>query len=444
MQAIVPASIADWRNLAFSDPGSAAALLYERCADVLQRTGSSVLAALPTQEQLRDAFASSAAASLEARPSGETSPLSGVPYLLKDVFDVPGYRTMASSTFLDDVRGMPKDASPVFERMSAKLGAVFAGKTQMHEFAYGLSGANPHYGHCIHPHHSDRLAGGSSSGSARAVAEGIVPIAFGTDTGGSIRVPASYCGIFGFRCYPHYLTAPGCFPLAESFDTIGWFTQNAPDMVTMLEAWEGCEGHKPAADGSVGRGGSLRGCRLHTSHDTIAEDALARLPFDLENLRTSMYEEATRDSAHHFSVLQSLEALAVHEAWLETYRNAYDPGVWARIERARYWKVDDIRRAECHRDAVATLFADLLERYDFLVMPAVPAPAPLVNDDDPETRLACLSLTTPVSLAGLPALAVPFAIDDGLSAGLQFVVRRDDYDTPAAILRALAADKFVS
>src|SRR5690606_29674308 len=114
-----------------------------------------------------------------------------------------------------------------------------AGKTHLHEFAYGITGANPHYGDCEHPLFPGRTTGGSSSGSAAAVAAGIVPLAIGTDTGGSIRVPAAFCGLFGFRLAPGDTFIADAFPLARRFDTAGWFTANPEDMRLALSALVG-------------------------------------------------------------------------------------------------------------------------------------------------------------------------------------------------------------
>jgi len=130
-----------------------------------------------------------------------TRPLTGIPYLLKDLFDLTGVPTRAGSTFLDKVRPTPNHDCRIASELT-RLGAACAGKTHLVEFASGLTGENPHYGDCPHPHRPDRLSGGSSSGSAALVAAGVAPLAIGTDTGGSVRVPAAWCGLYGFRLTP--------------------------------------------------------------------------------------------------------------------------------------------------------------------------------------------------------------------------------------------------
>ena len=167
-----------------------------------------------------------------------SQPLHGVPYLLKDLFDLAGVPTNAGSTFLNSARGTPAHDSALVRRLR-ELGAVCAGKTQLVEFAAGLFGDNSHYGDCPHPHFPDRLAGGSSSGSAALVAAGVVPFAIGTDTGGSVRVPAAFCGIHGFRLSPGDDFIRDAMPLSPSLDTAGWFTATAADMLTATSALVG-------------------------------------------------------------------------------------------------------------------------------------------------------------------------------------------------------------
>ena len=186
------------------------------------------LAVVADELELAEAFASSRAG----------TPLRGVPYLLKDLFDVAGLPTFAGSLFLPEVRPKPESDSRIVKSLAA-AGAVIAGKTQLFEFAWGLTGENAHYGDCEHPHFPGRTTGGSSSGSALAVAADIVPFAVGTDTGGSIRVPAAFCGIFGYRGTPGDALISDAVPLSPRFDTAGWFTRSAADMRSVMDALVG-------------------------------------------------------------------------------------------------------------------------------------------------------------------------------------------------------------
>ena len=208
---------------------AAAHAVHERAAALSAKLRSAALAWLRREPEL--------AGELGAHPASQ--PLHGVPYLLKDLFDLAGVPTNAGSTFLDRARGTPTRDSALPLRLR-ELGAACAGKTHLVEFAAGLFGDNSHYGDCPHPHFPDRLSGGSSSGSAALVAAGVVPLAVGTDTGGSVRVPAAFCGLYGFRLTPRDDFIRDAMPLSPSLDTAGWFTANAGDMLTAWEALVPC------------------------------------------------------------------------------------------------------------------------------------------------------------------------------------------------------------
>ncbi|HYD84675.1 MAG TPA: amidase, partial [Opitutus sp.] len=213
----------DWQNLS---PASAARELHHRVDTALSPAQRrAVLASLPSEAALADRFAA----------ADRSAPLAGVPFFLKDLFDVVGEPTFAGSTFLPEVRPTPSRNSTLVDAL-ARAGAVLAGKTHLHEFAYGITGENPHYGDCEHPRFPGRTTGGSSSGSAAVVAAGIVPFAIGTDTGGSVRVPAAFCGLYGFRLTPCDAFIADAFPLASTFDSAGWFTANADDFLTTISA----------------------------------------------------------------------------------------------------------------------------------------------------------------------------------------------------------------
>ena len=215
-------TFAEWQQLA---PDEAARELLRRAQALPEAQRRAAIVRLPSAAELEARFA--------AAPSD--TPLAGVPYFLKDLFDVAGEPTLAGSTFLPEVRPAPATNSALVTALRA-AGVVLAGKTHLHEFAYGLTGENPHYGDCEHPRFAGRTSGGSSSGSAAVVAAGVAPFAIGTDTAGSIRVPAAFCGLFGLRLTPHDPWIADAFPLAPSYDTAGWFAATAADLRTAAGA----------------------------------------------------------------------------------------------------------------------------------------------------------------------------------------------------------------
>lgn len=363
------------------------------------------IAALPDAAALTASFAAAPAA-----------PLRGVPYLLKDTFDVAGMPTVAGSSFLTEVRPGPFSDSRLVRDLSA-TGAVFAGKSQLFEFAWGLTGENAHFGDCEHPRFPGRTSGGSSSGSAVAVAADIVPFAIGTDTGGSIRVPAAFCGIFGYRGMPHEAWISDAFPLAPSFDTAGWFTRTAMDMHRAIGALIGVRksSHAP------------RGCYLEM---TGVDSEVAKACRVAAEMFAPPADAATRDElqekfasgAELYGVLAGVESWKIHRKWAERNRSRYGPLVQERLERAKGASPGQVAAVNPSFEAMKVAWTKFFLTYDFLVMPAVPFPALAKADCTHANRLLMLGLTAPASLGGLPVLTIPVPLENGMSVGLQIIV----------------------
>ena len=372
--------------------------------------------------------------------SSATRALRGVPYLLKDLFDVRGELTGCSSRVLPAVSGPAAQDGRVKRAMEA-AGGVYCGRTQMNEFAYGLDGKNAHFGNCPHPHDPRRASGGSSSGSAWAVGKGIVPLAFGTDTGGSVRVPASLCGIYGFRRGVDEWSADGVFPLAPSLDTVGWFTASAADMASALRVlWEEDEsaaaesrpedpsGSRPGLwclprnvpiDPALGEAARRCAEELGAEHDDESEHALDLL---------------LHDCTPAYNIIGSSEAYEVHREWFDGYQHLYDPVVWALIERARHWTAEHRAQAWTLKAAMGLLFEQLLDQYAFVALPAVPVLTPLHEEIDAAYRTNTLQLSVAASLSGLPALTIPLPIDRARSGGLQIVLPAERSSRARSIL----------
>lgn len=383
------------------------------------------LAALPTE--LRSAALAWARSERElaAELAQNTGPLRGIPYLAKDLFDVAGAPTRAGSAFLAEVRSPTADSALV--RRLRELGATLAGKTHMVEFAAGLTGENRTYGDCPHPRFPDRLAGGSSSGSAALVAAGVTPFALGSDTGGSVRVPAAFCGLFGFRLTPGDPFVRDAFPLSPTCDTAGWFTAHARDLVALNRALLG-----PAAPTArEPRGVFLRARDLLATADAEVDERCAAIASSI----ASPAELATRDAllaawakaVDAYVTVVTFEAFKIHERWLEPFRNRYDPGIWQRFVNAgRNTTPAQLTDAHATFAAVRASFAALFREHDFLVLPCAPVPALTKAQCTPETRRALLTFTSPASLAGLPVLTIPVPLASGLTAGLQVIAPRPD------------------
>jgi aspartyl-tRNA(Asn)/glutamyl-tRNA(Gln) amidotransferase subunit A len=397
-------TFADWQLLG---PEAAAREIHRRVQERLSPVQRrAVFAALPDEAALATAFAS-------APPA---VPLRGVPYVLKDMFDVHGLPTFAGSSFLPEVRPAPAEESRAVRGMR-DAGAVLAGKTHLFEFAWGLTGQNAHYGDCEHPRFPGRTTGGSSSGSAAAVAAGIVPLAIGTDTGGSIRVPAAFCGLLGFRGLPRDPWIADGVPLAPAFDTFGWFTADAADMRAAIGALVGLEA-------AVGR---PRGCYLEMPGlepdvATACAEAAGAFAPAADSLTRGELVTRFAPAAEVYGVLAGTETWKIHRKWADRYRARYGPLIQDRLDRARAISLAQVAAVEPSQASLKRAWTDYFQSHDFLVMAATPFPALTREGYSPANRLAMLGLTGPASLGGYPVLTLPVPLPSGLTTGLQIIV----------------------
>lgn len=395
-----------WQQLS---PVAAAREVHRRARENLPPAQQrAVLAWLRPESELAGAFAAASAG----------TPLARIPYFAKDLFDVAGVPTLAGSTFLPELRPTPIRDGALVAAMAAK-GATLAGKTHMHEFAYGITGENPHYGDCEHPRFPGRTTGGSSSGSAAAVAAGIVPLALGSDTGGSVRVPAAYCGLFGFRLTPRDPWVSDAVPLSPSYDTAGWFTANAADMRIAIEALVG-------VGSAIGR--EPRGCFFEMAGlDADVVKAFRGSAAQFAPPASAEVSDALKNgfaqSVETYNTTVAVEAWAIHRPWAERYRDRYSPGVWQRLSRVH--TITDAQRvaAVANTAAIRALWEEYFREHDFLILPASPSAAPTKAESTLEHRMRILALTAPASIGGLPVLTVPVSLPSGLTTGLQIVFK---------------------
>lgn len=403
-------TITTWQSLSAA---SAAARVRAAAAALPAAQAKAALAWLADERSL--------CAELErGRASG--GPLAGVPFAAKDLFDAAGLPTFAGSAFLPEVRPEhPTGVAPADGAFIAALrrsGAALAAKAHMHEFAYGITGENPHYGDCELPGHPGRTTGGSSSGSALLVKAGVVPLALGTDTGGSIRVPAAFCGLYGLRLTPHHPWIADGYPLAQSFDTPGFFTANAPDLSVTIDAL------LPAAEPAVRapRGAWMTLPGLDPAVETVFTRAASSFAEPLSVDWCERLRLLFAPAAELYAVLGGGETWRIHQPFYDRYRDRYDPNVRARIDRARTLTEAEIARAQANRDAIATAWAELFRTFDFIVLPSSPCAAPTKSDCTVATRNRILACTVPASMGSLPVLALPLTLPDGLTTGLQVVL----------------------
>jgi Asp-tRNA(Asn)/Glu-tRNA(Gln) amidotransferase A subunit family amidase len=437
----VPLPFAAWQAMTAQD---AAREVHGRLAVLSERLRRAAVAWVKPETEF--------AAELESAPAG--TPLRGVPYALKDLFDAAGVPTFAGSTFLPLVRATPGD-SAVVQRLH-HLGASFAAKTHLVEFASGLTGENPHYGDCPHPRFPDRLTGGSSSGSAALVAAGVVPLAIGTDTGGSIRVPAAFCGLYGFRLTPRDELIRDAFPLAPTMDTAGWFTGNALDMLSSWKALTGGAGRP--AEPPISRTATARpedsphlktprGCFLDGQSllpdidravNLACSKAAGMFCPEAEGSTEAALLTAWYGAIDAYVTIGMSEAHAVHRDLLAPYRAHYDPVIWQRFHDAGGIPREKIEAAHAKLAEVRAGWTHYFQRYDFLILPAAPQAAPTKVECTPGLRRNLLTLTAPASLGGLPCLSIPVSLPGGLTTGLQVVAEKPDSPVFEWVLRQCA------
>ncbi|GAA0989078.1 amidase [Acrocarpospora macrocephala] len=349
----------------------------------------------------------------ESESQEGSGPLAGVRLAVKDVFDVAGTPTGAGHPrWLETHDPAGEDAVAVARLRAA--GAVLAGKTHTDELAYSLGGTNQHYGAPENPAAPGHVCGGSSSGSAAAVAAGRADLGLGTDTAGSIRVPASYTGLYGFR--PTHARAPreGIVPLAPTFDVPGLLTRDLP----LLRAAAGV-----LLDGS----GSGTATRLCVPADLWADQsprvgaalapAIARLGLPVH--RTPVGHDVT----DAFAIAQAAQAWRCHGAWIIRERPEFGPGVGARFRRGEGLTPEEVTLARKALDEAADRIRVLLDGGGILVLPTVPGAAPALGRPE-DRRLMTLRLTCLAPLSGSPALSLPAGLLDGRPLGLSLMAAR--------------------
>ena len=357
--------------------------------------------------------------------AGEGGPVIAV----KDVIDVAGMPTTAASKVLHRV---PEEDAECVARLRA-AGATIAGKLNTHEFAFGALCTSEHFGPTLNPWNPDHICGGSSGGSGAAVAAGLVDAALGTDTAGSVRIPAAFCGVTGIRPSWGLVPTRGVHPTAWSLDTVGPLAWTAEECERLLETMAG----RPLVGGGVGdelRIGVVTSLfeGAEPAVASLCERALAELPGRKEAVSLPLHEEISTIA----QLIMLPEAASAHLHWLRTRLADYGADVRARLLaglllpptayvtglRARRWVRAEYERA--------------LGVYDVIVAPAMPITAPRLDAIPDDYRLLIMPYNSPAALLGLPALSMPCGFVDGLPVGLSLTGRAGEDATPLAVAKA--------
>ena len=385
-------------------------------------------------------------ATLRAKAGDRKGPLDGAIITVKDLFDVAGEVTRAGSRALLK-RGNPAAADAPVVRRLREAGAVIIGKTNMTEFAYSGIGANPHFGTPGNPADRARVPGGSSSGAAVAVGDGFCDIAIGTDTGGSTRIPASFCGLVGFKPTARRVPREGAFPLSFTFDSIGPIASSVADgaLADAILAGETPEPVRPADLASL-RFGVLQGRPLEGLDRIVApafERALAKLgPATCSDVSIGALDEMATINARGGVV--PAEAYAIHRGLLATAASEIDPNVRERLQRAAGISAADYILNLRDRGAAVAHMDSIFDAYDALVLPTTPIAAPLQSEvatAEDFTNRNMLALRNPsiANFLDLCAVSLPIRLSNSLPCGLMLFGRHGDDRRLLAIAAAIEA-----
>jgi len=423
-----------WRIAAAIESGEASALaVVEAALARIERLNPKVNAFTAVVAERARAKAKA----IDARRAGGAAPLAGVPFAVKNLFDVKGLVTVAGSKINRDHAPAAKD-SPLIERLEA-AGAILVGALNMSEYAYDFTGENIHYGPARNPHDLTRMTGGSSSGSVAAVGGGLVPLSLGSDTNGSIRVPASHCGIFGLKPTYGRLSRARSFPFVTSLDHVGPFARGARDLALAYDAMQGRDPEDPVcADrdaepvmplverGADGLRIAIAGGYFQKGAFTEAKEALARVAAALHVSREVEIPQAERARAAAY-VMTASEGAALHLERLRTRARDFDPIVRDRLIAGAMVPASLVVKAQKFRRWYRAEVLKLFDGVDAILAPASPCTAPKIGQqtfviDGVEIPLRPnLGLyTQPISFIGLPVAVVPVPLAP-LPIGVQII-----------------------
>jgi 1-carboxybiuret hydrolase len=389
-----------------------------------------------------------------ARDKGRIpGPLAGVPFAVKDLFDIEGLPTLAGSKINRTLPAAPRDAV-LIERLEA-AGAILVGALNMGEYAYDFTGENSHYGPSRNPHDLSRMTGGSSGGSGAAVGAGLAPIALGSDTNGSIRVPSSFCGVFGLKPTYGRLPRTRTFPFVASLDHLGPFARNVRDLALAYDAMQGPDAEDPVATArapepalsSMDRG--IEGLRIARAGGYFRRGATGEVlsAFDrvaqaLDIAQEIELPEVQRARSAAFIITAS-EGASLHLDRLRHRAADFDPAVRDRLFAGAMIPASLVVKAQKFRRWYQSEMKKLFMETDAIIAPATPCTAPLIGEtllnlDGAQVPLrANIGIyTQPISFIGLPVVTVPVPLSP-LPIGIQIIAAPWREDIAIAIAAEL-------
>ncbi len=409
----------------------------------------------PAVNAFTDVTAARARARAEAVDAGRVrGPLAGVPFAVKNLIDIAGLPTRAGAKINRD-RPLAEEDATLVRRLEA-AGAILVGALNMGEYAYDFTGENVHDGDSRNPHDPAHMTGGSSGGSGAAVAAGLVPLALGSDTNGSIRVPSAFCGCFGLKPTYGRLSRAGSFPFVGSLDHLGPMARGVGDLARAYDAMQGPDPADPVATarppepalpgleaGITDLRIAVAGGYFASGGDPEAFAAVARVAEALGATRTVEIPEARRARAAAY-LITAAEGAALHLDRLRMRAGDFDPAVRDRLIAGAMIPAPHVERAQRFRRWYRAAVLDLFGTVDVILAPATPCPAPrrgqthfVIDGVELPVRANVGLFTQPISFIGLPVVAVPVRLDDGLPLGVQVIVAPWREDVALRVARHL-------
>lgn len=355
-------------------------------------------------------------------PAAESGPLAGMTFGAKDLYDIDGHVTGCGSPDWAKTHEPAESTAPAVQSL-LDAGATLVGKTHTDEIAYSLMGVNAHYGTPVNTAAPDRVPGGSSSGSVAATAAGLVDFALGSDTGGSVRMPASFSGVYGIRTTHGRIGLSGVMALAPSFDTAGWFARDAGTFAAIGAAYDIVP---PEETGNI---------RLMIADDAMAlanDETRGELQLFIHKLidvlgdaeHLNLADAPFSEWRETFRVCQAAEAWQVHKEWITETGPQFGPGVKERFEMAAAITPEILAPQDKRRAEIRAHLNRLVGDDGIILLPTAPGPAPRRDADEQGLdafRIAALELLCAAGLAGLPQISLPAGNVEGAPVGLSMI-----------------------